>query len=160
LDLYGLGFLSRPFFPILPIFRILIYLDCINNLCPMSYKHILLIEDDEADQRIFSTVLHSIGPGLSCTVLEDAQEALYKLETAEVAADLIFLDLRMPGMTGLEFLKELRDKKSLSQTPVVVLSGVPDENDARESKALGARDYIVKPGRYSELREILFSILL
>ena len=125
----------------------------------MSYKHILLIEDDEADQRIFSMVLRSIDPEFTCIVLEDAEEALYKLETAEVSADLIFLDLRMPRMTGLEFLKELRKKESLKQTPVVVLSGFPDENDVRETKKLGARDFIVKPSKYSELRNILFSIL-
>ncbi len=125
----------------------------------MSYKHILLIEDDEADQRIFSMVLRSIDPEFTCIVLEDAEEALYKLETAEVSADLIFLDLRMPRMTGLEFLKELRKKESLKQTPVVVLSVFPDENDVRETKKLGARDFIVKPSKYSELRNILFSIL-
>ena len=126
----------------------------------MPYKHILLIEDDEADQRIFSTVLQSIGPGLSCTIVDNAEEALYKLETAEVSADLIFLDLRMPGMTGLEFLKELRKKETLGATPVVVMAGMPNEDDARESEELGARDYIIKPGRYSELRKILHSILM
>ena len=126
----------------------------------MSYKHILLIEDDEGDQKIFATVLRSIGPEITCTILDNAGEALYKLENAEVLADFIFLDLRMPGMTGLEFLKELQTNETLKQTPVVVLSGVPDENDVRETKALGARDFIVKPGKYSELRKILYSILL
>jgi CheY-like chemotaxis protein len=126
----------------------------------MSYKHILLIEDDEGDQRIFSTVLQSIGPGFTCTILDDAEEALYKLETAEVSADVIFLDLGMPRMTGLEFLKELRKKETLRQTPVVVLSGVPDANDVRETRELGARDFIVKPSKYSELRKILSTILL
>lgn len=125
----------------------------------MSYRHILLIEDDEADQTIFSIVLQSIGPEFTCTVLDDAEEALYKLETAEVSADLIFLDMRMPGMTGLEFLKELRKKETLGQIPVVAMSGLPDEKDALESKELGARDFIVKPSRYSELRKILQSIL-
>jgi CheY-like chemotaxis protein len=125
----------------------------------MPYKRILLIEDEEADQRIFTTVLQSIGLGLTCTILDDAQEALYKLETAEVSADLIFLDLRMPGMTGLEFLKELRQKETLRQTPVVVLSGVPDVDDVRETQELGVHDFFIKPSKYSELRKILFSIL-
>ena len=77
-----------------------------------------------------------------------------------MSADLIFLDLRMPGMTGLEFLTELQKNETLRQTPVVVLSGVPDANDIRETKELGARDFIVKPSRYSELKKILSSILL
>jgi DNA-binding response OmpR family regulator len=62
-------------------------------------------------------------------------------------------------MNGLEFLKELREKEMLSQIPVIVMSGVPDEKDAGESRELGARDYIIKPGKYSELRQILSSIL-
>jgi DNA-binding response OmpR family regulator len=126
----------------------------------MSYKQILLIEDDEGDQRIFAAVLQSIGPGISCNIFDDAQEALFKLETAEVSADVIFLDLRLPGMTGLEFLRELQKKERLSQTPVIVLSGVPDDDDMRETQKLGACDFIVKPSRYSELRKILGSILL
>lgn len=126
----------------------------------MSYKHILLIEDDEADQRIFSTVLQSIDPRLTCIILEDAEEALYKLEAAEVSADLIFLDLRMPGMTGLEFLREFQKNETLKQIPVVVLCGAPDVDDVRKTKELGALDFIIKPNRYSELKKILLPILL
>ena len=126
----------------------------------MSYKSILLIEDDETDQIIFTTVLKSLGPGFTCTILDDADVALYQLDTAEIAADLIFLDVRIPGMTGIEFLRELRSNEALSQTPVVVMAGLPDENDARECKALGALGYIIKPTRYDELRKILSSILL
>lgn len=143
-----------------PYFKIYSILELSIQPQPMPYKHILLIEDDEADQTIFSTVLRSIGPELTCTILDDAEDALYKLESAEVSADLIFLDMRMPSMTGLEFLKELRKKETLRQMPVVVMSGVPDEKDVRESKELGARDYIIKPSRYSELRKILVSILV
>jgi len=125
----------------------------------MSYKHLLLIDDDEADQRIFSVVLKSIGPDFTCTFKDDAAQALYQLETEELTADLIFVDVRMPGMTGLEFLQELRKQESLRQTPVVVLSGVPNSEDMRQTKELGAIDYIIKPGKYSELRHILVSIL-
>jgi len=125
----------------------------------MCYKRLLLIDDDETDQRIFSIVLQSIAPDLTCTVKEDAAHALYQLETEELSADLIFLDVRMPGMTGVEFLQELRKQENLKQTPVVVLSGVPNPDDMRQTKELGAIDYIIKPGKYSELKQILVSIL-
>ena len=125
----------------------------------MSYKHILLIEDDEADQAIFSIVLHSMYPGVTCTVIDNAGEALSKLEAAELSADLIFLDLRMPGMTGLEFLKELRNNESIAQTPVAVLSGVPNEDEFKASQELGVRGCLIKPSRYSELRQLLSGFL-
>jgi DNA-binding response OmpR family regulator len=62
-------------------------------------------------------------------------------------------------MTGLEFLEELRKQEALRQTPVVVMSGVPNEDDRRQTKALAAIDYIVKPSKFSELRGILSSLL-
>jgi len=126
----------------------------------MPYQHILLIEDDEADQRIFATVLQSIGPDLICTVSDDAMQALYQLISLEITADLIFLDARLPGMTGLEFLQELRKQESLKETPVVVMAGLPDANDMLRTKELGALDYVVKPGKFSELRKILASFLV
>lgn len=126
----------------------------------MPYKSILLIEDDETDQIIFTTVLQSLGPGFTCTVLDDTDMALYQLETAEISADLIFLDVNIPGMSGLEFLRELRKNETLSHIAVVVMSGMLDENDARESGELGALGYIIKPTRYNELKKILSSILL
>jgi CheY-like chemotaxis protein len=126
----------------------------------MSYKQILLIEDDEADQRIFSTVLQSMGRDFFCTIVDDAGEALDKLENGDITPDLIFLDMRMPGMTGLEFLTALRHNDALREIPAIVLAGLLNEDDRRETKSLGALDYIIKPTRYSELRTILSSILV
>ncbi|HEY4336798.1 MAG TPA: response regulator [Puia sp.] len=125
----------------------------------MPYSRILLIDDDEADQRIFATVLQAIGPKISCTVSDDALQALYQLISSEITADLIFLDVGLPGMTGLEFLQELRNQDTLKETPVVVMTGLPNSDDMRQTKELGALDYVVKPGKFSELREILSSFL-
>lgn len=126
----------------------------------MSQKHILLIEDDEEDQLIFTTVLSSINGGFSCTVFSDPEEALRKMETSEVTADLIFVDLRMPEMTGQQFIVELKKNEIFAKTPVVVLSAVSDPETIRETRELGARDFIIKPNTYSELRKYLSSILL
>jgi len=125
----------------------------------MARKNILLIEDDEGDQQIFVTVLRSINAGFTCTVLDNAEEALNKLEAAELSTDLIFLDLGLPGMTGQEFLKELLKIHLPKLIPVFVLAGIHNEDDIRETKELGAMDFIVKPGRYSELKNTLVPIL-
>lgn len=76
-------------------------------------------------------------------MFEDAAEALYKLKTGDVSTDLIFLDLSMPGMTGLEFLKELRKNETLRQIPVVVLTGGSDANNVRETQQL--REWPARP---------------
>lgn len=125
----------------------------------MRFRRILLIDDDEADQFIFSTVLHAIAPELTCTVSDDPVQSLYQLISSEVSADLIFVDVRLPGMTGLEFLQELREQEKLKGIPVVVMAGLPNANDMRRTRELGALDYVVKPGKFSELRNILTSLL-
>jgi CheY-like chemotaxis protein len=125
----------------------------------MPFQRILLIDDDEGDQQIFATVLQAIRPDLVCTVTDDAAQALDQLANAEITADVIFLDARLPGMTGLEFLQELRKQETLRQTPVVVMAGIHNENDMRQTKELAAIDYIIKPGKFSELRRILSSLL-
>jgi CheY-like chemotaxis protein len=63
----------------------------------MPYKNILLIDDDEDDQEIFLTVLGSLHPGIKCVALTDAENALFELEEKAVQADIIFLDLNLPG---------------------------------------------------------------
>ena len=126
----------------------------------MPFQRILLIDDDEGDQQIFATVLQAIRPDLVCTVTDDAAQALYQLATSEITADVIFLDARLPGMTGLEFLQELRKQETLRQMPVVVMAGISNENDMRRTKELDAIDYIVKPTKFSELRQILSRLLM
>lgn len=125
----------------------------------MFYYHILLVEDDEVDQHIFSTVLHSVQPNIKCSILDDALEALYVLSTRQVPADLIFVDVGLAGMSGMEFLEELKKSENLRDIPVIMMSGMANIEDMSSAKRLGAKDYIVKPGKFSELKTILCSIL-
>ncbi|HXB09497.1 MAG TPA: response regulator [Puia sp.] len=124
----------------------------------MPCKHILLIDDDEEDQLIFTTVLNSFDAEFSCTAFSDPEEALCRIESSGLTADLIFVDLRMPEMNGKQFLKELKKNETLAETPVIVLSAVTDPEAIREARELGARDFIIKPSTYSELRKYLSAV--
>jgi CheY-like chemotaxis protein len=125
----------------------------------MLYHNILLIDDDEDDQEVFLTVLGSLNPGIKCVALTDAQNALFELEERSVRADVIFLDLNLPGMSGMEFLTELKEKKELKDIPVIILTTTSDAKTIQQTKSMGVNKFLTKPNKFSDLREILRSAL-
>ena len=113
--------------------------------------NILLVEDDEVDvmnvRRAFkknniANPLHVAGNGLEALALlrgEDGRERLPRDRR------LILLDLNMPRMGGIEFLRELRADPELRGTPVVVLTTSNDDRDRVEAYNLNVAGYILKP---------------
>lgn len=102
-----------------------------------KYK-ILVIEDEENINHIVTALLEANG----YKVISAKNGSGGKLMYASHRPDLIILDLGLPDMDGVTFLRELR-KESL--TPVIVLSARTDEKDKVEALDLGANDYVTKP---------------
>ena len=125
----------------------------------MRYSSVLLIDDDEDDQEIFLLAMKEIAAGVQCSAISSAQSALRQLETRAITADLIFLDLNMPIMTGQQFLTELNKRKELTGIPVIVLSTSSNAETIRQTKALGAKKFITKPNNFTELKNVLHGIL-
>jgi len=125
----------------------------------MTYQSILLIEDDKDDQEHFVDALGCLTQVIECTVRDDAEEALTQLETKEIQADLIFLDLVMPRMTGQRFLYELKQRENLRHIPVIVLCTAFNAEIAKDLKQSDARVVLVKPDTLLELKIILKNIL-
>ena len=109
--------------------------------------NILLVEDDQVDvmnvQRAFNKC-HIANP---LKVAGNGVDALDMLRNGEVSLHrlLVLLDLNMPRMNGIEFLRELRADSELRQLPVVVLTTSDDERDRIEAYNLNVAGYIVKP---------------
>jgi CheY-like chemotaxis protein len=109
--------------------------------------NILLVEDDELDvmnvQRAFKKN-HIRNP---LWVAGNGHDALAMLRGDEIPTDrrLILLDLNMPRMNGIEFLRELRADPDLKATPVVVLTTSDDERDRVDAYQLNVAGYILKP---------------
>ena len=110
-----------------------------------SYKHLMLVEDDEDDRDFFLQVMVEIFPDIVCETASNGKIALDKLNSAHVRPDLIFLDLNMPLMNGRQFLEEIRNHSHLMEIPVVILSTSGDAQTIRETIAMGARHFITKP---------------
>ena len=100
---------------------------------------ILLVDDDVAILKSFACFFEDCG--YHVLVARDGHEGLATFE--RYGPDVVFTDLRMPGMDGLEFMSRL--KESSPGTPVVVISGIGIVADAIKALKLGAYDYITKP---------------
>lgn len=108
-------------------------------------SHILVVEDNVTLALGLRRSLES--DGHSVDVLHDGSEALAHLDSAQ--ADLIVLDLMLPGTDGFTVLRELRSRGDT--TPVLVLSARGEDVDKVQGFRLGADDYVVKPVGLVEL---------
>jgi two-component system, chemotaxis family, response regulator Rcp1 len=116
---------------------------------------ILLIENDPATAALTREVMKEVGLHDSVTSVRDGDEALAFLQAEEnqgCRTDVIFLDLHLPKMSGLDVLREIKTNPAWVATPVVVVSGVSDPAEIRKAYELHASCYIHKP---SDLDEFL-----
>ncbi len=119
--------------------------------------NLLLVEDDELDvinvQRAFQNA-----PGIADIHLaRDGAEALEILRSGNLSLTrlLVLLDLRMPRMSGLEFLHHLRQDDKLHALPVVVLTTSRDDNDLREAYRHHVAGYLLKPVSLAKFRDCM-----
>ena len=118
--------------------------------CPVLQGASILIADDDPSVREFlETVLRKEG----CRVLtaSDGQQAVAAASRQKV--DVVLLDLRMPGVSGLEALQRLLEVDE--RVVVIVLTGYGALDTAREAMRLGAYDYVTKPFDIDFLEEVI-----
>ena len=101
--------------------------------------HILIIDDEAALRQTLARVLQQAG--FEVTTAENGEQGLDFLKTTDF--DMVFMDLRMPGLAGLDVLKLIH--VSYPSLPVVLFTAQPDLNSAVEALRNGATDYLLKP---------------
>jgi CheY-like chemotaxis protein len=125
-----------------------------------SSLNILLVEDDEVDvmnvRRAFEKN-HITNP---LFVASNGLEGLEKLRSGEVPQGrrIVLLDLNMPKMNGIEFLRELRNDPALAATPVVVLTTSNNDRDKIDAFNLNVAGYLVKPVTFAEFSELMVTL--
>ncbi|MBW1297951.1 response regulator [Aquimarina litoralis] len=119
----------------------------------------LLIEDDEIERLKFVRVLDKNNYSYKLLEAENGEEALDILENKNEIPDLILLDLNMPRMSGLEFLKILKANDRLKYIPVVILSTSNNHQDLKRSYEEGIAGYVVKPLKYEDYVEKIKSLV-
>lgn len=101
---------------------------------------ILLVEDTSADVALVREMLNRFQSKYTLRVADCLSSALQHLENEVV--DIVLLDLGLPDSSGLDALREVQQKRP--ELPIIVLTGLDDEELAAEAIALGAQDYLLK----------------
>ena len=121
---------------------------------------IFIVDDDPDDRQIILDAFLENSPQIDYVFIENAETLLENLysDDSDYPA-LILLDLNMPGMLGLQALKEIRSNKKFSQIPIIVLTTSTLNQDRRTSYELGASCFLRKPDSFGELVNITDSIV-
>jgi two-component system phosphate regulon response regulator PhoB len=108
---------------------------------------VLVVEDDPAIVELITYNLE--GEGFSVSVAETGEEA--QMLVNEAPFDLILLDWMLPGVSGIELCRRLRQRNETTGVPIIMLTARGEEGDRVRGLATGADDYIVKPFSVAEL---------
>ena len=120
---------------------------------------IFLVDDDAEDQEIFRSALSEIMPHIYVSTASNGEEALQQLHVSTTLPDLIFMDINMPVLNGLDTLAHLRQLESLKHIPVIIYSTSLREESSFRASQLGALECIIKPAGFTELCTVLSALL-
>lgn len=129
------------------------------NYSILKGKRILVVDDYGMNRYIAKVYLEEVG----CVVseAESAKDALNKLESAEVESlyNVILVDYQMQGMTGFDLSSAIKEKLSVKDIPLILLTSVTTNSEAKQAKAKGFSGYISKPYKRSDLLDCVTMVL-
>ena len=120
-----------------------------------SISLILIVDDEPSGRRALESLL--LGQGYGLAFASNGSEGLSLAKRLE--PDLIVLDVMMPGMDGLEYLRVVRDNPRLAEIPIILVTALDDRSSRLAGLEAGADDYIVKPFDRIELRTRIRTII-
>jgi two-component system chemotaxis response regulator CheY len=121
--------------------------------------NVLIVDDSQTMRKVILKAVTLSGFDLGdCWEAGDGREAIRILANHWV--DLILTDLHMPGMNGLEMLREIQKDEIHHKVPVVLITTEGSEKRIQEALALGIKGYIQKPFHPEAIRDILTQIMV
>lgn len=114
---------------------------------------ILMVEDNPQDAELTIRALKKSNLGNNIYTVEDGAEALdflfckgkYASRRPQNKPKVVFLDLKLPKVSGLEVLSKIKSDPNLKKIPVVIITSSKEDPDIQEAYSLGANSYVVKP---------------
>jgi CheY-like chemotaxis protein len=126
-----------------------------------TLRPILLVEDDSVDAMTVKRAMRDLQVTNSVMHSVNGEEALeYLSDPANERPFVILLDLNMPKMSGIEFLKIIKADDVLKMIPVIVLTTSKEKKDVMDSFDLGAAGYMIKPVDYAKFVEVISSVMV
>ena len=117
-----------------------------------NYRHLALVVDDSAAIRK-QLEIELRNAHIKADFAETGEEALEK--SAQKEYELIFLDIVMPGIDGYEVCRQMRSRKSMKKTPIIMLSGKTSPLDEVQGVIAGASTYLTKPVKHEQFQQTL-----
>ena len=123
-------------------------------------RTILLVDDDPDDQLLFAEALHDADDAVLCLTADNGIDALSKLNFGTIVLpNLIFMDVNMPRMNGIDCLKEIKKTDLLKDIPVIMYSTSCSPAYQKECFNSGAALYMEKPSDFMQLCNVLKQII-
>ena len=123
--------------------------------CSQCVGRVLLVEDSEATIETFTPYLERLG--YQTAVARNGHEAIAQARASR--PDLIIMDIRLPGLDGLEAIRRLRADIDLAHVPVIAVTALASPADEKRCRAAGASGYLGKPVHLRELADVMASHL-
>jgi two-component system response regulator len=111
---------------------------------------ILLVEDNPNDAELTLRALRKTDIGARLAIARDGAEALEYMLGGRPMPRVVFLDLKLPKIDGMEVLRRIRADERTHSIPVVVLTSSQEERDITECYRLGVNSYVVKPVEFDK----------
>ena len=116
--------------------------------------HVLLADDDADDHFIFNEAILQTKLPLELSYAEDGQKLLEVLEN-DVIPDVLFLDINMPNVNGIECLKAIRSKPRFKNLPIIIYTTTDFKPNIDTCFEYGANLFVVKPNSFNDLVKII-----
>ncbi|KAJ0578275.1 putative response regulator and transcription factor RR-A-type family [Helianthus annuus] len=138
-------------------------MDTSNLSCDPQKLHVLVVDDNNIDRKLIQKLLEI--SSFKVTVVDSGSKALQYLgldeenTSSRFDVNLIISDYSMPGMTGFELLKKIKNSSTFRDIPVVIMSS--ENNLTRINQCLeeGAEEYLLKPVKLSDVNRLKDSLL-
>ncbi|GAB3517954.1 response regulator [Emticicia fontis] len=128
-----------------------------NKTSPVN---ILLAEDDEDDLFFFTDALTTILTNINLITVNDGKELIKTIEKpGDEVPDIIFLDLNMPRMNGIECLTRIRSKAHLQNVPCIIMTTTDSQEEVNKAFKAGANLFLIKPAEFDGLKKLIEKIL-
>ena len=119
----------------------------------------MLVDDDEDDIEIFKNAIQSVDQTIDCYIARDGEEAMNLLEQVKNLPHIIFLDINMPRVNGLQCLHQIKSDPKLVHIPVYIYT-TTTRQDSGQMLKMGAESVIVKPSSFNDICAIIRMALM
>ncbi len=122
---------------------------------------IIIIEDDADDQEVFAEVLKDLGCENEIVFFTEGEKALLYLNETKIEPFIIFSDINMPKLNGLELREKVRENKALEikSIPYLFFTTTAEQKHVIDAYSQSIQGFFVKPSNYSEIKEVLHIII-